>query len=153
MHRPSTLRRVTLLLLVVVLAVGGGGFIFIEWQSGVRPVVFGQPAAANVPPAGTIWFGTSFDTTTFAISGQASSFAQGDRVVMVAHLSRTIPGGQSVNVLLDGVILRSESPTASDYDLYGIALNAAVLPTGTHTFEVEDVGGNTLASGAVTITP
>ena len=144
-HNTSNLRRGALLLAVVLLVVGAGGF-FITRQSGVQP-------GPNVPPAGTIWFGTSFDTTTFEVSGQASSFAQGDRVVMVAHLSRTIPGGQSVNVLLDGVILRSESPTASDYNLYGIALNAAVLPTGTHTFEVEDVGGNTLASGAVTITP
>jgi hypothetical protein len=34
-----------------------------------------------------------------------------------------------------------------------MALNVAVLPTGAHTFQIEDLGGNMLASGTVTITP
>jgi hypothetical protein len=144
-HNTSNLRRGALLLAVVLLVVGAGGF-FITRQSGVQP-------GSNLPPAGTIWFGTSFDTTTFAISGQASSFVQGDRVAMVAHFSWMITGGQSVNVIVDGVTVKSGSASASDYDLYGITLSSASLPTGTHAFEIDDVGGNPLASGTVTITP
>jgi hypothetical protein len=71
---------------------------------------------------------------------------------MVAHFSTTVSSGKGVNILMDGVILRSTSVT-SNVDLFGMALNVAVLPTGSHTFEIDDVGGNRLASGAVTITP
>jgi hypothetical protein len=143
-HNTSNLRRGALLLGVVLLVVGVGGF-FITRQSGVQP-------NANQPPAGTIWFGTSFDTSTFAVSGQASSFTQSEHVVMVAHFSSTVSSGKGLNVLVDGVIIKSTSAT-SDWDLFGMALNVAVLPTGTHTFEIDDVGGNRLASGTVTITP
>jgi hypothetical protein len=128
----------------VVAVVAVGGFLLTR-QTGVQP-------NANQPPAGTIWFGTSFDESTFAVSGQASSFTQRDHVVMVAHFSTTVSSGKGVNILMDGVILRSTSVT-SNVDLFGMALNVAVLPTGSHTFEIDDVGGNRLASGAVTITP
>jgi hypothetical protein len=59
----SNLRRGLLVLGVVILVVGVVGY-FATRQSGVQP-------NANQPPAGTIWFGTSFDTTTWAVSGQA----------------------------------------------------------------------------------
>ncbi|MGD0123681.1 MAG: hypothetical protein ABSC46_14155 [Candidatus Limnocylindrales bacterium] len=133
-----------LLIAVVLLVVGVGGF-FITRQAGVQP-------NDNQPPAGTIWFGTSFDTSTFAVSGQASSFTQGDHVVMVAHFSSTVSSGKGLNILYDGVFIKSVTAT-SDWDLFGMALNVAVLTTGTHTFEIDDVGGNRLASGTVTITP
>jgi hypothetical protein len=144
-HNPSNLRRGALLLGIVLLVVAAGGF-FITRQSGVQP-------GPNVPPAGTIWFGTSFDTTTFAVSGQASSFARGDHVVMVASFSRTIPGGQGINLVVDGSSFPEGSGSASNYDLFGAVILQAFLTTGTHTFEIDDVGGNPLASGTVTITP
>ena len=141
--RSSNLTRGALLLGLVVAVVAVGGFLLTR-QTGVQP-------NANQPPAGTIWFGTTFDESTFAVSGQASSFTQRDHVVMVAHFSATVSSGKGVNILIDGVILRSTSAT-SDWDLFGMALNAAVLPTGTHAFEIDDLGGNRLASGIVTIT-
>jgi hypothetical protein len=116
------------------------------------PATYTSPADPLVPPPATIWFGTSFDTTTLDVSGQASSFGQGDPVVMVAHFTRVVPGGQSINILLDGVIIKSTAASASDYDLFGMALNSALLPAGQHTLEIDDVGGNMLASGIVTIT-
>lgn len=142
--RSSNLTRGALLLGLVVVVVAVGGFL-ITRQTGVQP-------NTNQPPAGTIWFGTSFDASTFAVSGQASSFTQRDHVVMVAHFSGTVSSGKGVNILIDGLIFKSTTAT-SDWDLFGMALNVAVLPTGTHAFEIDDVGGNRLASGAVTITP
>jgi hypothetical protein len=144
-HNTSNLRRGALLLGIVLLVVGAGGF-FITRQSGVQP-------GPNVPPAGTIWFGTSFDTTTFAISGQASSFRQGARVIMVAHFTKTVPGGQSTNLVVDGASFSEGSASASNYDLIGAVILQAFLTTGTHSFEIDDVGGNPLASGTVTINP
>jgi hypothetical protein len=51
-----------------------------------------------------------------------------------------------------GWIIKSQT-ASSNADLLGQALNVADMATGTHTFEIEDVGGNLLASGIVTITP
>jgi hypothetical protein len=36
----------------------------------------GGPSAANLPPAGTIWFGSSFDPQTFAISSRLTTQAE-----------------------------------------------------------------------------
>ena len=142
--RSSNLTRGALLLGLVVVVVAVGGFLMTR-RTGVQP-------NANQPPAGTIWFGTSVNTSTFAVSGQASSFVRGIQVVVAATFSTTVSSGKGVNILIDGVILRSTSAT-SDWDLFGMALNVAVLPTGAHTFQIEDLGGNMLASGTVTITP
>jgi len=140
----TNLRRGASLLVAAVLVVSGGFFFFTRHD--VQP----EP---NVPPAGTIWFGTSFDTKTLAVSGEALSFAQGSRVVMVAHFSATVPGGQGTNLVVDGVSFPEGSASASNYDLLGAVILQAFLTTGPHTFEVEDLGGNSLAAGIVTITP
>jgi PBP1b-binding outer membrane lipoprotein LpoB len=107
---------------------------------------------ANLPPAGTIWFGSSFDATTFAMTGQASTFAQGDKLVMVAHFTRIVPSGQGFNFVVDRTPIKAVT-TTTDTDVYGLAVTSALLPLGPHAFEVDDAGGNSLASGTVTITP
>lgn len=112
----------------------------------------GSVPAKNVPPAGTVWFGTSFDTTTFVLSGQASTFPHG-QVAMVAHFEHKVPGGQAVSLQIDGVAFGSQTASASDYDVYGLMLSAIYLPVGSHTVSIDDAGGNSLAAGTVTITP
>jgi len=113
----------------------------------------GGVQATNLPPAGTVWFGTSFDTTTFVIAGQASSFPQSGQVALVARLSKMVPGGQPVNLLVDGIVMKSAAASSSDYDAFGSTLTAAQMTTGSHAVTVTDAGGNLLASGSVTITP
>ena len=113
-----------------------------------------EQADQNLPPAGAIWFGTSFDTTTLAISGQASVFHQGDPMVLVAHLSRAVPSGQPMHVLMDGVPLESEVTASAAYlDRVGLVLYSSRFPVGVHTFVIEDAGGNALAQGKATIDP
>ncbi len=146
-------RRIPVVRLVLLLLVLGAVGLLVSQLPNLSTGPNTGPNTANLPPAGVIWFGTSFDTTTFEVSGQADTFAQSSPLAMVAHFTRTIPGGQAVNILFDGVTIKSQSASGSDYDVYGQTLNAAVIPTGSHTWTVQDLGGNTLASGTVTITP
>ena len=146
-------RRTPVVRLVLLLLVLGAVGLLVSQLPNLSTRLNTGPNTANLPPAGVIWFGTSFDTTTFEVSGQADTFTQSSPLAMVAHFTRTIPGGQAVNILFDGVTIKSESASGSDYDVYGQTLNAAVIPTGSHTWTVQDLGGNTLASGTVTISP
>ncbi len=126
------------LLMITVLAVVAG------CSSGGVPL-------ENLPPSGTIWFGASFDATTWVVTGQATTFVQGDKLVMVAHFTRIVPTGQGFNFLVDRTPIKAVDTTA-DTDVYGMALASALLPLGAHAFVVTDVGGNELASGTLTIT-
>jgi hypothetical protein len=72
---------------------------------------------------------------------------------MVAHFSRTVPGGQGTNLVVNRVSFPEGSASASNYDLFGAVILQGFLTTGPHTFQVEDLGGNSLAAGIVTITP
>jgi len=104
------------------------------------------------PPDGAIWFGTSFNTSTFEVSGHGSSFSQSDKVIMVASLSVVVKSGQALNLLADGSLVKSQT-ASSDWDTFGVTLVPSVFGVGTHTFEVQDSAGNTLAKGTVTFTP
>jgi hypothetical protein len=138
-------------LVVAGLALNGPGLAS-QAASGVPPASQPEQATQNLPPAGAIWFGTSFDTTTLAISGQASVFHQGDAMVLVAHLSRAVPSGQPLHVLMDGVALTSQVSSSAAYmDRIGLMLYSSTFPVGVHTFVIEDAGGNRLAQGTVTI--
>jgi hypothetical protein len=139
-------------LVVAGLALNGPGLAS-QAASSVPPANQPEQATQNLPPAGAIWFGTSFDTTTLAISGQASVFHKGNAMVLVAHLSRAVSSGQPVSVLMDGAVLSSQVlSTSSPYmDRIGFVLYSSTFPVGVHTFVIEDAGGNRLAQGTVTI--
>lgn len=111
---------------------------------------------SDLPAArGSIVFGDTFDTHTFAISGQRTTFSSGSSVGMVAVLSRTIteqaavwetgPDGSSINV--------STIPASGGNDVWGLVVPPIYFPApGLYSFAVKDIGGNTLATGSVTIT-
>lgn len=114
------------------------------------------PAPADVPPPGQIWFGSSFDTTTFVLSGRSTTLPLGSQVAFVARLTRPSKGevvGLQLNV--GGTPATWPGGTlAAGSDVMGQVLPAAeVYQPGPLRVEVVDVGGNVLASGTVTISP
>jgi hypothetical protein len=111
----------------------------------------GTVAPENLPPAGTIWFGTSFDTTTFALSGQAASFGAGAQVALVAHLSAKVPEGQATTLVFDSYPVPTAAAPSGGMDVYGWVIPSVLLTVGEHTVTIRDVGGNVLASGTVRI--
>ena len=115
-----------------------------------------QSDGGSIPPTGTIWFGSSFDTTSNFLLGHADSLPLGKAVAFVAHLTRASTG-EVVGLQLDVGGSPASLPggqVISGADLIGEVLPAAAIyQAGTLTVRVVDVGGNMLAIGTVTILP
>jgi hypothetical protein len=114
----------------------------------------GGVPAANLPPAGQELFGTSFNTTTFALTGAAGSFPTGQPVAVVAHLSSKVPEGQTIAITVDGYAYNTGKAGAGGSDVFGIVIapgGFAGAPGPSHNVSFTDAGGNELASGTVTI--
>jgi hypothetical protein len=52
---------------------------------------------ADLPPAGTAWFGSSFDRDTFELRGRTTTVGTNEPFAMVAHLSEAIDGSQMMH--------------------------------------------------------
>jgi hypothetical protein len=110
----------------------------------------GNVAAQDIPPAGGIWFGKSFDPTTFVLTGKHSSVGTQEPSAFVAHLTKSIEGTVTVRASLDGTFVgATDVPLTGSGQVMGLTLGALVTP-GQWTYDVVDVGGNVLASGTVT---
>jgi hypothetical protein len=110
------------------------------------------PPVGDYPPAGAIWFGSSFDATTFDVRDHADSFPAGDQVVLVAHSTQIIPEGQRATLSFDSYDFQTQAASAGGFDTYGMVVSSVFLTTGSHTVILRDVGGNELARGTLTIT-
>ncbi|MHB8399937.1 MAG: hypothetical protein ACYDCI_13570 [Candidatus Limnocylindrales bacterium] len=111
-----------------------------------------QVAAANLPPAGEVWFGFSFDPNTFAMSQQATTFSTSAPIAAVIHLTHSMAGSQmSLRSYWNGTLVATTALTWSGTgDVWGTTLGP-VLEAGDWRYEFVDVGGNVLASGQITV--
>jgi hypothetical protein len=112
--------------------------------------------SSNLPPAGQIWFGNSFDSSTFVLSGRADTFSAGTTFAFVAHFSKTYNGPFNIRVTLNGTqVEQDQKSTSGEWDYFGSTYNSAVLPAGggAVTIDVFDVGNNTLATGTANVSP
>jgi hypothetical protein len=110
----------------------------------------GSTTSANLPPAGSIWFGTSFDPNTFELAGQTTSIGSNAGFSAVAHLTRVVNGsGLNVRVYFneDLVSTTGVSWTGSG-DVWGFS-PGPLFAAGTWKYEITDVGGNVLAAGSI----
>ncbi len=124
---------------------------------GVPPIVpTAVVAQADLPPVGAMWFGSSFDVGTFALSGRTTTIKFGNQVAFIAHLTRPSQG-EVVGLALDIGGLAATWPggqLAPGDEVMGQVLPAAeIYQPGPLVVRVVDAGGNTLAQGTVTITP
>jgi hypothetical protein len=121
-------------------------------------VTVSTPQIATVdsdrPTAGDIWFGSSYDTTTFAVHGRTTTATVSDSVALVAALSS--PASDSVRIEITS---KGHLPFVQPY---AIGKNwdvvALMVPfgswgatTGTYSVTVTDTGGNVLAAGVLMI--
>lgn len=144
---------VVVLGLIVVLVLG-----FNTWHAGflswlTAPSDTTGSTTGNLPPSGQIWFGSSFDQATSALSGTTTTTPVGSTVALVATLSRAVSEGETVMLLSSSEdMTTSQSMTITRS---GNVLDSTVGPfqaAGTYMFQVAEIGGNTLASGALTVT-
>jgi len=127
------------LIVLVGLAISVG---LLLWRNG---------GSSNVPPAGSVWFGSSFDAKSFEIRDRADSFTSGAPVALVAHLSETVPAGYAATIDIDGRSTPTTVAPSAGMDFYGVVIPSAFLTPGIHHVRVFDIGGNELASGSLTV--
>jgi hypothetical protein len=110
---------------------------------------------SDAPPNGQIWFGSTYDTSTFALSGQTTSIPVGSGVALVAALNRS--AGANERLTIDATIAGTQLPigfgtmNAGD-DLLADHVEGGLFPLpGTYLIQIQDAGGNVLASGTLTV--
>jgi len=108
------------------------------------------PSAPNIPPAGTIWFGTSFDQDTFDVHGRLASVGADDTFFMVGQLTRSVAGSRLViRAYLDGELITVAWTLRTDEaGIWAFSLGPLIGP-GTWRYEIADIGGSVLASGQI----
>lgn len=113
----------------------------------------GNGASANLPPAGEVWFGSSFDASTFEIRGRTRSVGTNEAFALVAQLPRSMRAdGLAMRLSLDGELVGNEAVNATgEGELWGFSAGPLFAP-GTWTYEFTDIGGNVLASGEIEAT-
>lgn len=136
-----------IVVLLIVLAVIGGGYVLLN--NGGRATV----NVTDAPPTGVIWFGDTYDPTTFALTGRSTSHSMTQQTAMVASLSRstraeylaiTISSPEAGSVPIGG------GQMASGNNLMAYLIPALQV-AGQYPVAVTDSGGNVLASGTLTV--
>ncbi len=112
-----------------------------------------QGGTAEVPPAGEVWFGRSFDPSTLALAGKVGTATQSGSVAAVAHLTRP---SASVNLMITGAgmtVVGAYGQSEVDADLFGwILTGSQFYSAGPYRVTVVDAGNNVLAVGGIAIT-
>ncbi len=130
------MKRIALSALLVIALVGCGGV-----------------NRADAPPVGTIWFGQSFDPSTFVITGRTTSMALGAPAVMVGNVGKSMkPEELRIRATFDGEVVNDQAVTGSGVGEYWGFPITSMPAAGDWTFELLDVGGTVLASGTLTVT-
>lgn len=108
---------------------------------------------ADVPPAGEVWFGSSFDTDTFEIQDRFTTVDAHQSFSMVAHFPEQVDAAEfSIRVYWKGELVNTTPSNASGSgDLWGYS-PGPLIERGVWRYEFIDIGGNILASGEITAT-
>lgn len=136
---------------LIAVAVIGGAVLLLN--GGRVPSVTGGVGPAGLPPAGSIWFGSSFDAGTFRISGRLTTVNAHQGFSFVAHLTRTMDASAlAVRTWFDGQLVATVPVNATGTsDVWGFS-PGPLIAAGEWKYELTDIGGNVLASGTITAT-
>lgn len=106
---------------------------------------------AEVPPAGEVWFGSTFDPDTFEISGRTDTVTASETFALVATLPETVDASElMLRATHDGIIVSTEEANAEGTGQVWGFTYGPVGSAGQWTIEFLDIGGNVLAAGTVT---
>jgi hypothetical protein len=103
---------------------------------------------ANVPPEGTIWFGTSFDPESFDLRGRLTSVGPDEEFVMVGRLPRPLVGSRVVirGYLDEALVMIAWTQSLDEGTTWGFDMAPIAMP-GNWRYEIAEAGGSVLASG------
>ncbi len=137
---------------VLVVGLVGVGALLVRLGT-VPSTSTGAPGVtvSDLPPTGQVWFGATFDSTSFALAERSAHARVGSTIAAVAHLSRVV-GSSGAHVLVD---LNGTTMADNPLNLEGVGPADVVgwtfaLPVaGTYRVTVADDRGTTLATGTV----
>ena len=138
-----------LVLVVLLLAGCGGG----EGGDGG-----GGGGGGEFPPGNVVWFGASYDPTSVALIGKATTLKQGTPMAAVARLFTPRSPSTVQVVISSGPTTRRPVPVGAanngeQSDVFGIDLTNAGLTPNTWIINFVDPQERILASGFLTVTP
>ena len=117
----------------------------------------GGGAGGDLPTAPTVLFGASYDPTTLAVTGKATSIKQGSPIVAVARTFSphpasdvTIEVGSGATNFPDRAASATDNPAGAT--LFAVDLSGDHLTPGTWIVQLT-AGGRIVASGFLTVTP
>ena len=115
----------------------------------------GGGGTGQLPPVGSVWFGSAFDPATLAVSDRATSLKAGSPMVAVGHfLQPKPPEDMTVTVSKQQSILhRLPITAAGPGKAFGIDLSAQKLDAGNYVVTFVDKNRRTLAAGTLVVTP
>jgi hypothetical protein len=113
----------------------------------------GRAPSGDLPPAGSIWFGSTFDRTTFVLGGRTTIVGTDAPFSFVARLTRSTRGSEmAMRWSRDGSLA---TKSALGWDGEGEVWGGTTGPlseAGDWRLELTDLDGNTLASGTLVVT-
>jgi hypothetical protein len=127
---------------------GGGGD-----ASGAAPVANGA-----VPPGSTVYFGSAYDPTTFAVADRTTRAKVGAPIVAVGKALAPVDGtGVKIEIKLNATAKPLRPPDAMDNpssaSFFASDLSKDGLTTGTWIVSFVNAGGRVIASGFLSIVP
>jgi hypothetical protein len=145
-------------LVLVVAACGGGGGTdgggAAASAAGAAPV-----AGGDIPPGSTVFFGSAYDPTTFAVADKTGRIAQGTTpLVAVGKALAPVDGtGVMVEIKASGAPKPLRPPDAMDNpasaSFFATDLSNDGLTPGTWIVQFVNPNGRVLASGFLSVKP
>ncbi|MGH2464699.1 MAG: RDD family protein, partial [Candidatus Limnocylindrales bacterium] len=144
------------LVALVGLGVGlTGTIVALDEFSSRFPSTTGIKAAPqNVPPVSAIWFGDSFNPSTFGLNRRSTTFSMGQSVALVAHLARDLANERiGVHTIIRGIDrVVASFVFVSPGDLCAVNLSGTDLNlTGQVDVVITDSSGDVLAVSTFTL--
>ncbi len=157
MPRVLAILFVALALVVAACGDGGGG------DSAGTGAAASHPGAAPVangdtPPGSTVFFGSAYDPTTFAVADKVSRIKVGDTVVAVGKALAPVDGsGVQLKLEEGGRAKPARAPDAMDNpgsaSFFASDLSGDGLTPGTWIVSFVNPQGRVLASGFLSVAP
>ena len=118
----------------------------------------GGGGGGEFPPGNVVWFGTSYDPTTVALIGKATTLKAGGPIAAVARLFTARSPSTVQVVISSGSTIRSRvavgaANNGEQSDVFGIDLTNAGLTPNTWIVSFVDAQERILASGFLTVVP
>ena len=141
-------------LAILVAACGGGG----GDGAGASVPGAGTVANGNPPPGSTVFFGSAFDPTTFAVADKTGKIKVGDKVVAVGKALAPVDGtGVKLRLEAGGTAKPLRAPDAMDNptsaSFFASDLSGDGLTPGTWIVSFVNAEGRVLASGFLSVAP